>query len=514
MVRETRHRLAGRWLCGVAAVLLGSGALQAQAADPIPGGTLVMGREADIFTFDPYNTQDDRSIFTELTVYDRLVKLNAEGTGVDPELATAWTVADDGLSAEFTLRDGVKFSDGSPLTADDVVFSLTRAVDQAGSWGFLFSPVSKVSKVDERTVRLEMSEPFAPLLPALSTFAASIYSKADFEKWGDQAGEHPLGTGAFALDHWDKGSEVVLARNQHYWQDGKPYLDGVTFRVVGDDNARVLQLASGDLDLISFVPPNQVEQVKGAGGQVFAVTGTAVGFITINEKIAPLGEAPVRCALAHAIDRDAIARLVYFGQAKPARSILPSSTLFYDPDTDPISFDLERAKALLAKSSVPDGFAFKALVPSGNSTRVAIAQIWADALAKIGVKMNIEQVEETTAQEMFNTERFTVRISAWTNDTPDPDELMGVALDYEPQNGLHSSYRSDEARDLVLEARRTLDPAKRQELYSKLQRIVNRDCPFLYTVEEDRLYAGTARVQGFAPNSQGKYSFENVWLEK
>jgi peptide/nickel transport system substrate-binding protein len=91
---------------------------------------------------------------------------------------------------------------------------------------------------------------------------------------------------------------------------------------------------------------------------------------------------------------------------------------------------------------------------------------------------------------------------------------MGVALDYEPQNGLHSSYRSDEARDLVLEARGTLDPEKRQELYSELQRIVNRDCPFLYTVEEDRLYGSTDAVQGFAPNSQGKYSFENVWLKQ
>ena len=85
-----------------------------------------------------------------------------------------------------------------------------------------------------------------------------------------------------------------------------------------------------------------------------------------------------------------------------------------------------------------------------------------------------------------------MRISGWTNDTPDPDELMGVALDYEPQNGLHSSYRSDEARNLVLAARKELDPEKRQKLYSELQRIVNRDCPFLYTVEEDRLYGGTA----------------------
>ena len=118
----------------------------AAAQEPMKGGTLVVGRPADIFTFDPYNTQDDRSIFTELTIYERLVKLAADGKSVEPELATSWTVAADGLSADFKLREGVTFWDGAPLTADDVVFSLTRAIDQSGSWGFLFSPVKSVSE--------------------------------------------------------------------------------------------------------------------------------------------------------------------------------------------------------------------------------------------------------------------------------------------------------------------------------------------------------------------------------
>src|SRR4029077_10451252 len=179
-----------------------------------------------------------------------------DGRGIAPELATSWTISPDGLTADFTLRQGVKFWDGTPLTADDVVFSLARAVDQKSSWGFLFSPVKSVTKVDDKTVRFQMTEPFAPLLTALSTFAASIYSKANFEKWGDQAGTHPMGTGAFALKNWNRGREVVLVRNPNYWQGGKPYLDSVVFRDVGDDNARTVQLASGDLGLIANVPAN------------------------------------------------------------------------------------------------------------------------------------------------------------------------------------------------------------------------------------------------------------------
>ncbi|MEQ9564758.1 MAG: ABC transporter substrate-binding protein, partial [Pseudomonadales bacterium] len=157
-------------------------------------------------------------------------------------------------------------------------------------------------------------------------------------------------------------------------------------------------------------------------------------------------------------------------------------------------------------------FSFTATVPSGDNTKLSIAQIWSASLAQIGITMNIEQIEATTAQELYNTEQFTMRISAWTNDTPDADQLMGVALDYQPQNGLHSTYRNDTARDLVLAGRSELDPAKRQTIYTELQELVNRDCPFIYTVEEDRIFAISPRLEGFTPNSQGKYSFENVTL--
>ena len=486
----------------------------ASAQTPTKGGTLVVARPADIFTLDPYNTQDDPSIFTELTIYDRLVRLSDDGKGVEPELAEKWTVAPDGMSADFTLRQGVKFSDGTPLTADDVVFSLRRAVDQKSSWGFLFSPVKAVTKVDEHTIRFEMSDPFAPLLPALSTFAASIFSKANFEKWGDQAGSHPLGTAAFMLDHWTQGQEVALVRNPNYWQAGKPYLDKVTFRVVGDDTARVLQLNSGDVDLITNVTANQVDQIRSTGNQVYTLSGTVGGMITFNEKIKPFDETPVRCALAHAVDREAIAQVVFFGRATASKSLLPSSTFFYDPNTNPISYDLDAAKRILATSSVPSGFEFQADVPSGESSTVAIAQIWAASLAKIGVKMNINPVEQTTMQDVINSEQYTVAIGNWTNDTPDPDELLGVSLDYTAQNGHHSNYHSDEARNLVLAARKELDPVKRQALYSQAQKLINRDCPFTYTADQDRLFAARPTVQDFKPNSQGKYDFQNVWLKQ
>lgn len=476
------------------------------------GNTIIVARPADIFTFDPYNTQDDRSMYTQLTVFERLVKLSPDGKGVEPELATEWSVAEDGMSATFKLREGITFWNGNPMTSRDVVFSLTRAIDQTGSWGFLFSPIKSVEAVDTHTVKFTMSEPFAPLLPALSTFAASIYEEANFVARGASAGEHPMGTGAFMLKSWERGQSVELVAYPNYWQKGKPAVDGITFRVVGDENARILQLSSGAIQVATDVPANQIDQITAAGGAIATVPGSSVGFVTMNQKIKPFDEAPVRCAIAWSLDREAIARSIYFGRAQAAKAILPTSTFFYDANTSPIGFDLERARELLAKSSVPKGFSFTATVPSGDNIKLAIAQIWAASLAKIGVTMNIEQVEATTAQEMYNTEKFTMRISAWTNDTPDPDQLMGVALDHGPQNALHSSYRNEKARSLVFDGRHELDPAKRQVIYTELQKIVNQECPFIYTVEEDRIFATSPRLKNFTPNSQGKYGFENVTL--
>jgi peptide/nickel transport system substrate-binding protein len=484
------------------------------SGQPVTGGTLTIDRTADIFTFDPYNTQDDRSIFTEMEVYDRLVKLGADGKTIEPELATSWTVAPGGRSATFNLRSGVQFSDGTPMTADDVAYSLTRAADQKGSWGFLFSPVSSVLVVNPSEIKIVLSQPFAPLLPALSTFAASIYSKANAIKYGAQMGNHPLGTGAFALGKWDKGSQLELDKNTHYWQKGKPYLDKVIYKVVADDNARVLQLEAGAADALDAVPPDQINSLKQKGMSVTQVNGSAVIWVTLNEAKKPLNEANVRLALSWAMDRESIAKSVYSGLATPAKSIMPSSTLYYDPNQQPAGYDLAKAKQYLQSSSVPNGFSFNVSVPSGDPTTLATAQIWQASLKQIGITLNIVQLEATTAQDEYNTEKYTARISPWTNDTPDPDELMGVAMDYQPQNGLHTGFHNEQARTLVTQGRAEPDATKRAAIYQQLQLIANQQQPFIPVVEIPRLFAATVKVGGFAPNTQGKYAFVNVWKVK
>lgn len=485
-------------------------------ASPTRGGILTMARSTDIFTFDPYNTQDDNSIFTEATIYDGLVRLGANGTSIEPALATGWSIAKDGKTATFTLRRGVRFSDGSLLTSRDVAWSLKRDADPKGSWGFLFASVKDVTADNADTVAIHMDAPFAPLLPALTTFAASIYSKADYDKYGKAFGQHPLGTGPFKVKTWDKGISLELARNPYYWEQGKPYLDGVKFSIVGDDNAKILQLESGQVDVIDRVPPSLLAKLKSDSSvAVNAVKGTAVGWITLNEAVKPLNDTNVRLAMAWALDRESIAKTVYFGIATPARSVVPSSTLYYDPNTNPIGFDLAKAKQFLARSSAPRGFKMQLMIPANDTATLGIATIWASDLQKIGITASILQLEATTAQDRYNSENYQVWISQWTNDTPDPDEFSGAGLDYTAgQNSLHTSFKNRQISQLVQQARRQLSTRRRAQLYAEIQRLVNQYAPFIYVAEVPRLYAHRSVVHDFMPNNQGKYGFQNVWMQR
>jgi peptide/nickel transport system substrate-binding protein len=508
------HALFPAAALGVIALVAASTAVGGGVATPKRGGTLTMARIADIFTMDPVQKIDNRSIFTDLQIYDRLVKLSKSGKSVDPELATSWKITNSGKQAVFTLRKGVKFSDGSPLTSADVVASINRERNPKSPWGFLIAPVSAVTAVGPDKVKFTMSKPFAPLLPALSTFAFSVYSKAQYDKFGKGLGTHPLGTGAFMLQSWKKGSELDLVRNPNYWQSGKPYLDKLVFKVVGDDNARVLELESGAVDVIDSVPPNQVQAIKSHGDNVEAVYGSAVDLLVLNTMAnkGPFADKNARCAVAWAVDRSAVGRVAYFNLAQPAGSSLPNGTLYYS-GKNAIGYDLTKAKAFLAKSTVPKGFTFSVDVDAGDSPGATLLQIWSASLKKIGITMKLNKLEATTVQNRFNQSKFTARLVPWTNDTPDPDEQLGAGLDYAgPQHSLFTSYKNPAAYQLMLKARSELNTAKRAADYARIQSMMNQDCSaFIPIVNLPRLYASAPGVVGFQPNSQGKYSYEDVY---
>ena len=243
-IRYSRlRRHAEGWRRGLllATVMAGLAMPLAAMADTPP---LRVAIAEDALTLDPIASSDNPSIWTELLVYDQLVRPSKDGTKLDPDLAESWSVSPDGLEYTFTLRDA-KFANGDPVTAEDVVFSLQRAAGEKSDWARFFKPVTKYTVVDAKAIKMGLDKPFTPMLNNLALFSASILPKKAVEAQGDDFFKKPFGSGPFMVKAWNKGQDIDLVRNPHYWQKGKPAVDEADIEIINDDNARVLTAGDG-----------------------------------------------------------------------------------------------------------------------------------------------------------------------------------------------------------------------------------------------------------------------------
>ena len=244
-------------LAGVATLLLAAASPAAFAA-----GVLKIAHEQDVTTFDPILTIQNADIWVMDNMNAGLVRVTNDGTGLEPDLAESWTVSPDAKTYTFKLRDGLKFSDGSPLTAQDVKFSLERLRDQKDSvMGSMYKVAQKIDAPDDQTVVITLSEPSAPFLSTLAMFAASVVPQKVVTAKAADFGNSPVGAGAFKLKEWKRGDRVILERNANYWQNDRVKLDGVEWLYIANDNTRVLKLQAGEVDAILFVPFNQIDSL-------------------------------------------------------------------------------------------------------------------------------------------------------------------------------------------------------------------------------------------------------------
>ena len=209
------------------------------------GGTMVFARPDEPLTFDPFVPNDNGSIYALEQVCDFAVEADSTGRGLRPGLAESWEISSDGLKYTFKIRDA-KFSNGDPVTVDDVVFSLKSLADPNRSMSFILKPVKSIEAVDDKHVKVTLSEPYAPMLSAVSVYASGIVHKKTYEASPEKFGSAPLCAGPFAVESYVRGSKVIMVRNPHYWDiapDGKayPYLDKIEMLYVPESNTRVLR---------------------------------------------------------------------------------------------------------------------------------------------------------------------------------------------------------------------------------------------------------------------------------
>ncbi len=484
-------------------------------AKPKAGGTLNFGRQTGPTQLDPANSIVEGDVYTLDKIFEPLYITSPQGT-LTPWLSQGHTLSSDGKTWTFSLRPGVKFSDGKPVTAEDVVFSIHRAATDAhGPLSFLDFAIKSYKATDSRTVTFELSQPWAPFLSDISVFANAILPK-DFGGQSESAFfANPIGTGPFVLKSFVKGGDAVLVKNKNYWQPGKPYLDEVNFSYISDDNQRVLQLKAGQVDVISAVPPAQVAALKADRALVLEAFGSwAVDLLFFNEKVPQYKDRHVRRAINHAIDVGQLAKVTTFGTAEAGNSFFPPSLQYY-AKVPTLGYSLAAAKAELAKSAYPHGFSTSILVPSGNTQYVEAATIIQQELKPLNIDVSIQQLDNAAYTAAFEAFNYEAMINGATNDISDPDEMASFQVDVQ-NGGSHSFwtyYDDPKAIALVRKAETEFNSAKRAALYEQIQALVAQDAPYIALDYPPNIYAWQPSLHGFAVNPGGAYRLEDVWLD-
>lgn len=473
---------------------------------------IVIGRAADSLDLDPTTLNDTNSIWMLNLMLEGLVKTNDEGTQIVPNLAQKWEISEDGLVYTFHLIPDLKFADGTKVSKEDWLFSFERAMKETESyWYFSCSNISKVDAPDDQTVVLTLKTPSASTLSNLSMFNLAVQSKAYYEKVGTYAETAPMGTGPYIMKEWKKGEYMTLGKNPNYHEAGLPKTEELKFKVVADDDSRIMQLQSKDLDIIMDVPyssMNTLKQVKGI--QTVGVPSTSSRYLVLNTTDKIFSNEKVRQALLYATDKKQLVQTMLYGYGEEAVSYMPKNGMYWNDQITPVAYDTEKAKALLKEAGYENGFELEFLVPSGRQEFEQIATIVKEQWSKIGVNVNIVTLEKASLLDKEYAMKHQVLIGSWSDDLADPGQLGDYFWNFETSKAFYTGYKNEEATALYEKTKTELDDAKRKEYYFELQKIMYEASPVINLYHSDFAVAMSDSISGYVQTPLGKFSFDNL----
>ena len=497
------------------------------------GRTVVFGRGGDSVGLDPALETDGESFKVCDNIYETLVAFVPERTDLAPGLATSWQASEDGLTWTFKLRENVVFHDGTPFTADAVVFSLARQfkpdhpfnkVEGAYQYwaGMSMSDIVKdVRKIDDLTVAIDLKRPNAPFLSNLTMNFCAIVSPVAVEKWGDDFARHPVGTGPFRFVEWIKDDRVVLERNPDYWGPA-PKIDRLIFRSIPENSVRLIALTQGSIDGMDNLVPDFLPTIESDENlTLLSQPGMNVGYLAMNMDKEPFQNLNVRRAINHAINKQALIDNLYQGLAIPAVNPIPPTLWSYRQETPGYEYDPEKARALLSDAGFPNGFkttlwAMPVPRPYMPQPQKIAQAIQAD-LQIVGIEAEIVTYEWGTYLDKVQRGQHDMALLGWTGDNGDPDNFLYILLDKSatqmPANNI-SFYRSDPLHEVLVAAQKESDKAKRTVLYQQAQEIVFHDAPWVPLVHATQTAAFRTRVKGFKLHPTGSKWFHDVMVEE
>jgi peptide/nickel transport system substrate-binding protein len=463
------------------------------------GGTLIVGATDEAASLDPHfqnalaRQQRTQNIYSYLVQADKDIR-------IQPDLAEKWEISPDGKTYTFSLRKGVKFHNGRELTSDDVKYSIERIRDpnKASQGKGLMASIDTVDASDKYVAKVMLKEPDSGLLAALASAWGAIVAKEEVEKNGGSLDKADAGSGPYMIEDWVPNQSLKLKKFADYYDKNVGFLDGITFQVIPEESAIIAQLRSGNVHLTALKDNKNFQVVKDVPN-LDTIRGPRLGFdyLDIDNQREPFNKLEVRQALQAALDREEFLAVCTSGLGA---LIAPVPPALKDYALDPASLpeykqDLNKAKELLAKAGLPNGFKTSIDIIPAFATMVTGAQVLADQLKKIGVELEIKQFEYGVWLERFNSHQFDL---AWnvTGGNADPDPLLRSRL--HSKTGANQNNSTDTEIDKLLEEGKAItDLAKRKEHYANVQRVLVQKVPQVWMFSSDLIHVMKKTVKGY-----------------
>jgi len=489
------------------------------AGIPATGDTLVVGTIGEPSNLIPLLASDASShdvagqIYNGLLRYDKNLKLEGD-------LAERWEVSRDGLTITFHLRQGVRWQDGKPFTAKDVLYTYGVTIDPKTPTAYAedFKQVQQVSAPDPYTVVVNYAKPFAPALASWgnAVLPAHLLEGQDITK--SPLSRKPVGTGPFRFKSWDAGQKIILEANPDYYE-GRPQIDRYLYRVIPDSSTMYMELKAGGVDMMGLSPVQYQRQTSGSSFtsrfNKYRYPASAYTYLGYNLRNPLFADRQVRQAIAMCINRDEIIHGVLLGMGQMANGPFKPGTWAHNPSVKGFDYNPEQAKKLLAAAGWQLGtdgilqkqgkrFSFTLLTNQGNEQRIKIAQIIQRRLKGVGIEVQIRVLEWASLLANFiDKGKFDALVMGWT--IPQDPDIFDVwhSSKTNPKELNFIGYKNPEVDRLIEEGRGTFDHEQRKRAYWRIQEIIQQDQPYTFLYVPDALPVVHARFRGIEPAPAG-----------
>lgn len=475
--------------------------------------TLTVAVASDMTSMDPHVGKEIAAVVVTNNIFATLLAKDENGQ-IIPYVAESWEQVDD-VTIDFKIRQDITFHDGSKLTAEDVAYSLNRAIESAYV-AYIIDYAKNAEVLDEYTVRLNLKAPFLGALVNLTVPFTAIVPKAVVESDPDGFLEHPIGCGPYEFVEWSHGNYCKLKAYDNYFL-GKAKTENITFRIIPEAAQRTIALENGEVDLVYDFAVNDIPIVEENDNlQLYQNESVTTWYLALNTQDPVLSDVRVRQAIAKSINVQEIIDSVLYGAGTPANSLIPPSVIGYPGEDMPYyEQDIEGAKALLAEAGYANGLELELAVME-DVTRVAACQVIQNQLSKAGITLKLNVCDGSTYTFRANDGEFQMMFFFWICAAGHGDYQQYSLLHSTQQGaaGNRSFYSNSEADEYIMNARQTMDEEVARENYRKLEAIVDEEVPCVELLYTTLNVGASKNVVDFQMDRAGYHNLESVIVYK